>query len=315
MNNRQNGRRRGRNNNQRPQVQGRGNQDQGNRIDNRARGNATQLLEKYRNMARDAQLSGDRVMTEYYLQFADHYFRVLSDTRLRQEEQRARFDDRGEGRDGGRDDDRDQLQDGGGEDDGEDIDELDAIDSIGRAPRNRNGRDMGGGRDSQQPRDGNRDAPREGQRDGNRERNSNDRGGNRDEPRRDVRPERDGNREGQPRDSPPRESQNRDGQNRDGQNRDSQGRDTSGGERPNRDRPVREAGELPPRRPRRERPERSEATRDETPAGIDVAVLPPAIGIEPMRDDTLPSEEAAPKRRGRPRKVVDDAGEGEGAAA
>jgi Domain of unknown function (DUF4167) len=111
MNNRQNGRRRGRNNsgggNQRPQGgQSRGGGDQGNRIDSRARGNATQLHEKYRNMARDAQLSGDRVMTEYYLQFADHYFRVLSDARARQEEQRPRSNDRDADRDGDRYDNR-----------------------------------------------------------------------------------------------------------------------------------------------------------------------------------------------------------------
>src|SRR3546814_4036959 len=34
-------------------------------------------------------LSGDRVQTEYYLQFADHYFRVHSDFRARQEEKQA----------------------------------------------------------------------------------------------------------------------------------------------------------------------------------------------------------------------------------
>ncbi|MFT8737343.1 MAG: DUF4167 domain-containing protein, partial [Zymomonas mobilis] len=33
---------------------------------------------------------GDRVMTEYYLQFADHYFRILNDNRLRYEEARMR---------------------------------------------------------------------------------------------------------------------------------------------------------------------------------------------------------------------------------
>lgn len=63
--------------------------DNGNRIDNRARGNAPQLLEKYKTLARDAQQAGDRVMTEYYLQFADHYFRVVTETRLRQEEAQA----------------------------------------------------------------------------------------------------------------------------------------------------------------------------------------------------------------------------------
>lgn len=89
INNRQGGRRRGRG------GQGGRNPGQpGNRQDNRQRGNAAQLLEKYKSMARDAQLSGDRVQTEYYLQFADHYFRVLDDTRSRFEEQkRNRGDD------------------------------------------------------------------------------------------------------------------------------------------------------------------------------------------------------------------------------
>ncbi len=94
INNRQNGRRRGRGG---TQVRGPGNgPDRGNRIDNRARGNAAQLHEKYRNLARDAQTQGDRVMTEYYLQFADHYFRVLNESRARFEEQnqqrRPRFE-------------------------------------------------------------------------------------------------------------------------------------------------------------------------------------------------------------------------------
>lgn len=92
-NNRGNNRRRGRGNNR---QQGGGGQ-QLNRIDSRARGNAPQLLEKYRKLAHDAHLNGDRVNAEYYLQFADHYFRVIADTRVRQEEQRSRRDDRGEG--------------------------------------------------------------------------------------------------------------------------------------------------------------------------------------------------------------------------
>jgi len=62
----------------------------GNRQDQRARGNAPQLLEKYKALARDAQMAGDRVQTEYYLQFADHYFRVVSETRARFEDQRPR---------------------------------------------------------------------------------------------------------------------------------------------------------------------------------------------------------------------------------
>lgn len=92
ISNRQNGRRRGRGGGSgapRPNG-GNGGQDRGNRIDNRARGNAAQLLEKYKALARDAQMQGDRVNTEYYLQFADHYFRVLSESRSRFEDQQPR---------------------------------------------------------------------------------------------------------------------------------------------------------------------------------------------------------------------------------
>ncbi len=93
--NNNNNRRRGRGNNNGNRQGGGGQQT--NRIDSRARGNAPQMLEKYRKLAHDAHLNGDRVQSEYYLQFADHYFRVIADTRLRQEEQRARRDERWEG--------------------------------------------------------------------------------------------------------------------------------------------------------------------------------------------------------------------------
>ena len=86
INNRQGGRRRGRGGQRGQNLGG----QPGNRQDNRQRGNAAQLLEKYKSMARDAQLAGDRVQTEYYLQFADHYFRVLSESRARFEDQNQR---------------------------------------------------------------------------------------------------------------------------------------------------------------------------------------------------------------------------------
>jgi hypothetical protein len=85
LNNRQSNRRRGRG---RGSPGNGGRQDNGSRIDNRARGNAPQLLEKYKNLAREAQLQGDRVLTEYYLQFADHYFRIVAENRARFEENR-----------------------------------------------------------------------------------------------------------------------------------------------------------------------------------------------------------------------------------
>ena len=85
MNNNRNNRRRGRGNRN---NQGGGNQL--NRIDSRARGNAPQLLDKYKKLAQDAQHNGDRVQAEYYLQFADHYFRVIADNKARQDEARAK---------------------------------------------------------------------------------------------------------------------------------------------------------------------------------------------------------------------------------
>ena len=105
INNRQNSRRRGRGGGPRTQ----GPSSPGNRQDNRSRGNANQLHEKYKAMARDAQLAGDRVQTEYYLQFADHYFRVLNETRSRFEEQRRQRDD--DMSDDDEDQDQDQDQD------------------------------------------------------------------------------------------------------------------------------------------------------------------------------------------------------------
>ena len=122
INNRQAGRRRGRggNNNggQRPGGNP-GRSDNGNRIDNRARGNANQLYEKYKNLATEAQRQGDRVNTEYYWQFADHYFRVLSESRSRFEEQNQRRQ---------REEPRDEQFDDGFDNDAEDYgDEGDPI--------------------------------------------------------------------------------------------------------------------------------------------------------------------------------------------
>ena len=106
--NRNNNRRRGRNN-----RGGQGGGNQGNRIDSRARGNAPQMLEKYKKLAHDASLNGDRVQTEYYLQFADHYFRVIADQkspRDDQQGQRARHNERDRDDEGDFEDDDRQPQ-------------------------------------------------------------------------------------------------------------------------------------------------------------------------------------------------------------
>lgn len=139
INNRQNGRRRGRGG--APRQNG-GNGQSGNRIDNRARGNAAQLHEKYKTLARDAQTQGDRVMTEYYLQFADHYFRVLSENRPRFEEQQRRerfgdqdFEDEGDGETEAQGSDREERQ------------------RDGRDRDYRGQRDRDGGREERRPRE------------------------------------------------------------------------------------------------------------------------------------------------------------------
>ena len=79
---------------------------QNNRIDSRARGNAPQMLDKYKKLAHEASLNDDRVQTEYYLQFADHYFRVIADNKAQKEEAQAkRAAERGKDNSGDDDDD------------------------------------------------------------------------------------------------------------------------------------------------------------------------------------------------------------------
>ncbi len=163
INNRQGGgRRRGRGG-QRPQnLCGR---PDGNRQDNRQRGNAAQLLEKYKSMARDAQLGGDRVQTEYYLQYADHYYRVLGESRARFEEQRRQ---RGDGADDGDEDDGDEEMAEAGDEqrshnqrdsqrDDERTDRSERFDRGDRAPRYSRDRNDGDGDGANHQ---NREAPR-----------------------------------------------------------------------------------------------------------------------------------------------------------
>lgn len=46
--------------------------------DVKVRGSASQVLEKYLALARDASASGDRIAAENYFQHAEHYYRILS---------------------------------------------------------------------------------------------------------------------------------------------------------------------------------------------------------------------------------------------
>lgn len=45
----------------------------------KVRGTPQQVIDKYQTLARDAQLSGDRVAHENFLQHAEHYVRLLGD--------------------------------------------------------------------------------------------------------------------------------------------------------------------------------------------------------------------------------------------
>lgn len=136
ISNRQGGRRRGRGGGQRSPNNV---PNTGNRQDNRQRGNAAQLHEKYKALARDAQLSGDRVQTEYYLQFADHYFRVLNEGRARFEEQRRHRDDESGVED-------DELEEAANASEAEDRPEQEDQEDRSRSRRNGADRSRGNGR-------------------------------------------------------------------------------------------------------------------------------------------------------------------------
>lgn len=282
INNRQNNNNNRRRNRSGPRPQGGGGggshrPEQGNRIDNRARGNAPQLLEKYKNLARDAQMQGDRVMTEYYLQFADHYFRVLADNRARFEEQQAQ---------------RTQRQDMPAEVEGVAMGvEGEPINlSMGHQQSSDNNDDDHDTDDGMMLGD---DRPRD-----NRQR--------------DDRPRDHRQREDRPREDRPREYRPRDDRSRD---------DRPRIQRPRQD--EREMGDMqaepfaPAPRPVAARPASRPAPRataravrpaesDDAPARIDMAALPPAINdaVEPTGGEDAP----APRRRGRPRRVVSEVG-------
>jgi hypothetical protein len=61
--------------------------------DVKVRGNAAHVAEKYMQLARDAQSSGDSVMAENYLQHAEHYFRIVSSAQQALNGQRDGQDD------------------------------------------------------------------------------------------------------------------------------------------------------------------------------------------------------------------------------
>jgi hypothetical protein len=311
INNRQNGRRRGRGGTPRPNGSGANGNDRGNRIDNRARGNAPQLHEKYKALARDAQLAGDRVMTEYYLQFADHYFRVLSEGRARFEEQRRSRDDQG----------RDDYQQTGSDEQ----DDYDDEDEIGVDPRF--------DRQQQQPQSAqshqsHSHQPQPQQRDERPRRNDRD-DGRYERAARDDRPEpaprqdrapRDARDDGYRQDSPRQDGYRQEAQRLDRAPRDDRGDQRPRGERvanvqaddgdrPRRGRPTREAVAL-----REAAAHRELVSPAEPVERIEIDRLPPALANDERIIDPVMGDDGEPpkRRRGRPRKIDSTAAPVEG---
>lgn len=74
----------------------------------KVRGTPQQIIDKYLTLARDAQTSGDRVMSENFLQHAEHYQRILLEAQGYRDERR---DQRGQDPDGAEGDGRDDSGD------------------------------------------------------------------------------------------------------------------------------------------------------------------------------------------------------------
>jgi hypothetical protein len=105
--------------------------------DVKIRGSAQQVLEKYQQYARDAHTSGDRVLSEAYFQFAEHYQRIVAKQleakdKQQQPQQRGGRDDRDNRRD-----DRDNRNDGSDDDSNSDNRQEEAsVEVMSRSNRN-----------------------------------------------------------------------------------------------------------------------------------------------------------------------------------
>src|ERR1044071_9195509 len=94
--------------------------------DVKIRGTANHVAEKYLQLARDAQTSGDPIAAENYFQHAEHYFRLIAVAQEQFRQQNPNFQPRPEGG-GGNDQQfqpRNEGADEGGEDDGQSFNEA-----------------------------------------------------------------------------------------------------------------------------------------------------------------------------------------------
>ncbi|MBR9766035.1 MAG: DUF4167 domain-containing protein [Rhodobacteraceae bacterium] len=77
----------------------------------KVRGTPQQIIDKYNQLARDAQLAGDRVATENFQQHAEHYLRMLGEAQKEQDTRREQQEQENRQRQADRDRDRAQRQD------------------------------------------------------------------------------------------------------------------------------------------------------------------------------------------------------------
>ena len=76
----------------------------------KVRGTPQQIIEKYNQLARDAQLSNDRVATENFQQHAEHYLRLLGEAQKEMDAKRDQQERENRDRQADRDRDRPQQQ-------------------------------------------------------------------------------------------------------------------------------------------------------------------------------------------------------------
>ena len=64
-----------------------GNRENGfRRKNNRNNGNVDKLISKYNELAREALSNGDKILSENYYQYADHFLRISSEQKEKQRE-------------------------------------------------------------------------------------------------------------------------------------------------------------------------------------------------------------------------------------
>ena len=76
----------------------------------KVRGTPQQIIDKYNQLARDSQLSNDRVATENFQQHAEHYLRLLAHAQKEQEARREQQEKENRGRNTDRE--RNRLENG-----------------------------------------------------------------------------------------------------------------------------------------------------------------------------------------------------------